>query len=331
MSTPLWKQIQKQNFTSFRDLFSFLEIKDEKPFHLKPKFPLNVPRRLAEKIRKNSLDDPILRQFVPLEEETALSSQFKADPVCDQEFRKEKKLLHKYRGRALLLCTSACAMHCRFCFRQNFPYETEQKGFEKELQIIAEDPSLTEIILSGGDPLSLSNKELAQLFSDLSKIPHLKIVRFHTRFPIGIPERIDPEFLTILKQCSLQIFFVVHVNHYLELDNDVLLALKSIRQLGIPLLTQTVLLQGVNDTVCVLKALFEKLIENGIVPYYLHQLDQVQGGMHFEVEQSKGVALMMQLKELLPGYALPKYVKEEAHKKHKSDLLLFEVGVDHLP
>ncbi|HSX03835.1 MAG TPA: KamA family radical SAM protein [Rhabdochlamydiaceae bacterium] len=322
MKTPIWKQIQRQNFTNWKELFSFLEIKDEKEFHLKPNFPLNLPRRLAEKIRKNTIEDPILRQFVPLKEERIVSPDFRSDPVCDQEFRKEKKLLHKYQGRALLLSTSACAMHCRFCFRQNFPYETQQKGFEKELQAIAGDPSLIEIILSGGDPLSLSNKELAELILDLSSIPHLKILRFHTRFPIGIPERIDPEFLAILASCRLQIFFVVHVNHPLELDEEVLLALKPIKQLGIPLLTSSVLLKGVNDTVPVLKALFEKLIEQGIMPYYLNQLDQVQGGKHFEVDEAKGLELIAELKKQLPGYAVPKYVKEIAHERQKTEVIL---------
>lgn len=320
MKIPIWKQIQKQNFTNWKELFSFLEIRDETPFHLKTRFPLNLPRRLAEKIKKNTLEDPILRQFVPLADEKIVSKKFNSDPVCDQEFRKEKKLLQKYNGRALLLCTSACAMHCRFCFRQNFPYETEQKGFEKELQAIAEDPSLMEIILSGGDPLSLNNRELSQLITDLSAIPHLKILRFHTRFPIGIPERIDPEFLAILASCRLQVFFVVHVNHPVELDEEVLSALKPIKQLGIPILTQTVLLNGVNNTVEILKSLFEKCAENGIIPYYLHQLDQIQGGMHFEVAEQKGLELIARLKEQLPGYAVPKYVKEVAREKHKSEI-----------
>lgn len=320
MEVPVWKKIQKQNFTNWKELFSFLEIRDEQPFHLKAQFPLNLPRRLAEKIQKNTLEDPILRQFVPLSEEKIISSAFNADPVSDKQFRKEKKLLQKYNGRALLLCTSACAMHCRFCFRQNFPYETEAKGFEQELQAIKEDPTLFEIILSGGDPLSLSNRELSKLLSSLSSIHHLKILRFHTRFPIGIPERIDPELLSILGQCRLQLFFVVHVNHALELDEAVLAALKPIKRLGIPILSQTVLLKGVNDSVEVLKNLFKKLVENGLTPYYLHQLDQIQGGMHFEVNEQTGLELIDQLKEVLPGYAVPKYVKEIAGQKSKSNV-----------
>lgn len=322
MDIPIWKQIQKQNFTAWKELFTFLEIKEEQHvhFHLQTRFPLNIPRRLAEKITKNSLEDPILKQFVPLSEEKIAQPGFKQDPVCDLSFRKEKKLLHKYHGRALLICTSACAMHCRFCFRQNFPYETKEKGFEKELQAIADDTSIKEIILSGGDPLSLSNRELSQLIDQLSSIPHLKILRFHSRFPIGIPERIDQEFIDILARCPLQIYFVIHINHAKELDAEVAHALKQIKNIGIPLLSQSVLLKGVNDDLEILKALTQTLIENGIIPYYLHQLDQIQSGAHFEVDEKKGIELVEQLRKELPGYAVPRYVKEVPHMQNKTPI-----------
>lgn len=320
MQVPLWKKIQKQNFTSWKELFAFLEIEETRKdrFHLKPKFPLNIPKRLVQKMAKNNLQDPLLRQFVPLHEESILSKEFKKDPVCDLSFRKEKKLLQKYKGRALLLCSSACAMHCRFCFRQNFPYETEEKGFEKELALIAGDPSLKEIILSGGDPLSLSNQHLKELIEELEAIQHVKILRFHTRFPIGIPERIDAEFLALLAKSRLQVIFILHVNHPQELDADVLSHLSKIRALSIPILTHTVLLKGVNDDLDTLKGLFEKLIENGIIPYYLNQLDQVQGGAHFEVEESRGLELIAELRKELPGYGVPQYAKEIPHMESKT-------------
>lgn len=322
MNIPIWKQIQKHNFTNWKELFTFLEIGDElhAHFHFQTSFPLNIPRRLAEKIKKNTLDDPILKQFIPLREEGLSSLRFNQDPVCDIAFRKEQKLLHKYHGRALLICTSACAMHCRFCFRQNFPYETKQKGFEKELSAISADDSIKEIILSGGDPLSLGNQELGKLIEELSLIPHLKILRFHTRFPIGIPERIDQELINILSRCRLQIFFVLHINHAKELDDDVASALKQIKNLGIPILNQSVLLKGVNDTAESLKALMEILIENGIVPYYLHQLDQIEGGTHFEVDEKIGTHLIEELRKTLPGYAIPRYVKEVPHMQSKTPI-----------
>lgn len=208
-SPPFWRLIQKENFTRLEPLLQFLEISD----HLRsqiisnPKFSLNLPRRLAQKMGKNTLDDPILRQFVPLNEEKEITPGFVLDPVEDQSFCKTGKLLKKYQSRALILTTSACAMHCRFCFRQNFPYETETAGFSKEIALLEKDPTIEEVILSGGDPLSLSDGQLQALLKALEKIPSVQRIRFHTRFPIGIPERIDDSFLSLLEAFSKQIFF----------------------------------------------------------------------------------------------------------------------------
>lgn len=304
-----WRQIQRQNFTDWKRLSAFLEL-DTAHVLQHPDFPLNLPLRLAQKIKKNTFDDPILRQFLPTRAELKTVLGFNSDPIGDLSARKEKKLLHKYKGRALLVCTSACVMNCRFCFRQNFPYETQEKSFDAELQTIAKDPSISEIILSGGDPLSLSDQTLGSLISSLSKIPHLKKLRFHTRFPIGIPERINARFLDILESTHLQVVFVLHCNHPDELDKEVIASIKKIQFLGIPALNQTVLLKGVNDSVPILKMLMEKLTDSGIIPYYLHQLDKVQGAAHFEVSEEKGVSLVQQLSCELPGYAVPRYVKE---------------------
>lgn len=319
-STTLWRAIQKENFTRWKELAAYLEL-DESHGILKPRFPLNVPRRLAAKMQKNTLHDPILRQFIPLKEELESRPGFCSDAVGDLPARKEKKLLHKYQGRALLLCTSACAMHCRYCFRQNFPYETERALFEEELKVIAEDPSITEILLSGGDPLSLSDRTLQDLLQRLDAIPHLMRVRFHTRFPIGIPERIDDSFLSLLTSTRLQVFFVIHANRAEELDPDVLAALKKVQALRIPILTQTVLLKEVNDSVAALKALMEKFINHGMVPYYLHHLDKVEGAGHFDVSEAEGLTLLNELTKQLPGYAIPRYVKEIAGEPSKTRLL----------
>src|SRR3990167_3940877 len=212
-----WRQIRKDNFTYLPALLNYLELPAEKILQ-KPHFPLNLPRRLASKIKKNCLDDPIFRQFVPLEEEAIVSPGFVKEPLQDQRFLKTKKILQKYKGRALILTTSACAMNCRFCFRQNFPYEKETLGFAEEIAYLQKDPTLSEVILSGGDPLSLSDELLQELFTSLDAIPHLQRIRFHTRFPLGIPERIDDSFLTVLAASSKQIFFTIHCNHPRELD-----------------------------------------------------------------------------------------------------------------
>jgi len=318
-----WRQVQRQNFTCWKKLADFLELDPAYfPAILKDShFPLNLPLRLAQKIQKNRWDDPILLQFLPIQKEKDTVLGYKADPVGDLQARQSNKLLKKYQGRALLICTSSCAMNCRFCFRQNYDYETQNKEFEEEIELIRQDASLTEIILSGGDPLSLSNESLRSLIGRLDVIPHLQRLRFHTRFPIGIPERIDEEFLAILEKTNLQIFFVVHTNHAAELDAQVAASLKKIQKLGIPLLNQTVLLRGVNDKASTLKELCEKLVAHGILPYYLHQLDRVEGAAHFEVSEEEGRALIAQLTELLSGYAVPKYVKEEAGEPSKTALL----------
>lgn len=307
-----WRAVQRQNFTRIDDLLNFLEMSAELRAGVwqKPRFPLNLPLRLARKITKNTLNDPILRQFLPLQEEAIETLGFMIDPVADATFRKANKLLVKYKERALLTTTGACAMNCRFCFRQNFDYATDTKGFEEELSLIAEDPSLSEIILSGGDPLSLSNDVLKALINDLSAIPHVKLLRFHSRFPVGIPERIDTGFLDILKNTRLQPIFILHSNHHQELDDDIFTALNRLQTLNIPILNQTVLLKGINDDVETLKALMLKLVCHGVMPYYLHQLDRVQGTAHFEVTQEKGESLVQSLRECLPGYAIPRYVCE---------------------
>lgn len=308
----LWRQIQRLNFIDLEKLANFLELSVDQKEKIvkKPKFVLNIPLRLANKISKNTLEDPILRQFIPLEEENRIVEGFNEDPVCDHLYRKESQLLHKYIGRALLVCTSACAMHCRYCFRQNFDYSEQNTLFNKELELIRQDASLHEIILSGGDPLSLENTTISSLLNELESIAHIRRVRIHTRFPIGIPERLDEGFLSLLERKRLQIWFVVHVNHPRELDAEILDKLKSIQKLGIPVLNQSVLLKGVNDTVEVQKELCEKLVDHGILPYYLHQLDRVQGTSHFEVNPDQGRLIIQTLMTSLSGYAVPKYVKE---------------------
>jgi len=312
----------RQNFTQWERLADFLELDalNREGISKTSNFPLNLPRRLAAKIAKNTLDDPILKQFLPTLAELSSPVGYTLDPVQDAQFRKAPKLLHKYQGRALLVCTSACAMHCRFCFRQNFDYETQAKGFQKELEQIAEDTSLHEIILSGGDPLSLPNHTLKSLLDSISELKHIRRVRFHTRFPIGIPERIDEEFTALFENRPFRTWFVLHINHPQELDHDVLTHLDALQRKGVMLLNQWVLLKGVNDSSVVLKELCELLVNNGIFPYYLHQLDRVQGGAHFEVSVERGKELIEEITKSLPGYAVPKYVCEIAGEANKTPL-----------
>lgn len=317
---PLWRKIQRENFTKLSSLVDFLELDAPLKERLPPdsKFSLNLPRRLAEKIQKNSINDPLFRQFVPQIEEKSQASGYVLDPVQDRSFCKTGKILQKYRGRALLLATSACAMHCRYCFRQNFPYETKLSGFEQEIEILRKDPSIIEVILSGGDPLSLGDQALRSLFSALEEIPHVRRIRFHTRFPVGIPERIDASFLSLLSSSTKSIVFVIHCNHPKEIDEDVKAALKSILKLGIPVLNQSVLLKGVNDEENVLLELSETLVQAGVIPYYLHQLDPVLGTSHFFVPESRAVALIQFLQKNISGFAVPRLVREIPGRESKS-------------
>lgn len=319
-----WQSILRRNFTKWDQLADYLELSEAQRSQIlqKAHFPLNLPLRLAQKIVKGTLNDPILQQFLPVRAETQTFCGYTTDPVGDVDARLSPKLIQKYQGRALLVCTSICAMHCRYCFRQNYEYDTSSgTAFKRELDLIRSDPTLHEILLSGGDPLSLSNRTLTHLLRELSAIPHVARIRFHTRFPIGIPERIDNGFLELLREIPQAIWFVIHSNHALELDDDVLVSLKKLRQQGVVLLNQSVLLKGVNDDVKTLKDLCEKLVDHGILPYNLNQLDLVQGAARFEVSEERGRQLIKTLSEQLPGYAIPRYVRELAGKPSKTVLL----------
>lgn len=315
-----WQAILRQNFTQWEALADFLELKDKQRsqiLHVKH-FPLNLPKRLADKMAKGTLEDPLLKQFLPTLEEKRDRLGFVPDAVGDKQAQRSCKLLHKYHGRALIVCTSACAMHCRYCFRQHYDYDTESPGnFSQELEIIRSDESLREVLLSGGDPLSLSNRVLGKLMRDLAAIPHVQRIRFHTRFPIGIPERIDEGLLELFQDLPQALWFVIHSNHPRELDDEVLARLSRLKRLGVTLLNQSVLLKGINDDLATLRALCERLVDHGILPYYLHQLDRAQGTAHFEVAEAKGCELIQQLSAQLPGYAVPRYVKEIAGEPGK--------------
>lgn len=276
-------------------------------------FPLRVPASFLARMEVGNPDDPLLRQVLPLHAEMDVYADDAIDPVGDQAAMVAPGVLHKYTGRVLLVVTGACAIHCRYCFRRHFPYAEANPGSQQwrpALEYIARNPSITEVILSGGDPLSMSDARLAELVEQLQSIPHLQRLRVHTRLPVVIPERITDSLLAWLTGGRLKPVLVLHINHPNEIDAILREALQRLRQQQVVLLNQAVLLKGVNDDTTTLVTLSEQLFAAGILPYYLHQLDRVQGARHFEVEPTRARALQAELRQRLPGYLVPLLVQE---------------------
>jgi EF-P beta-lysylation protein EpmB len=284
-------------------------------------FPLLVPESFLARMRPGDADDPLLRQVLPLDAETADAPGFAADPVGDDAAHVAPGLLQKYTGRALLITTGACAVHCRYCFRRHYPYAEEPRtlsDWEPAFQALEADESLHEILLSGGDPLTLTDARLAALVARLEQIPHLRRLRLHTRLPIVLPSRVTPALIHLLQQTRLTPIMVIHANHPQELTGDCADAVRWLVRSGLTTLNQAVLLRGVNDTIDTLASLSERLIDLGVLPYYLHQLDRVQGAAHFEVPDDVGLTLIAELRRRLPGYAVPQFVREIAGAAHKA-------------
>ena len=278
-------------------------------------FGLLVPGSYLARMRRGDPADPLLRQVLPLEAEFDVVEGFTQDAVGDADARRAPGLIHKYAGRALLISTGACPVHCRYCFRRHYPYGSEPRrldDWEPAFETIAGDDSLEEIILSGGEPLMLTDTRLAQLVERLQAIGHLRRLRVHTRMPIVLPDRVTDRLLSLLTETRLTTVVVVHANHPAEVAADCAEALGRLVRSGLTVLNQAVLLAGVNDDLDVLVELCTRLIDLGVVPYYLHQLDRVAGTAHFEVPESRGLELARQLEARLPGYAVPQYVREVA-------------------
>lgn len=315
---PGWQQLLADAVSDPRELCTLLELD---PALILPAvaaakdFALRVPRSYVARMRKGDPNDPLLLQILPVAAETAVVEGFVSDPVGDMDRRAAQGLLHKYRGRALLVATGACAVHCRYCFRRHFPYGEEsalQQGWQPALEHLRADPTITEVILSGGDPWSLSDRRLKQLTDALQEIPHIRRLRVHTRYPIVLPERIDGGLLAWLQGVRLQKVVVMHANHAREIDASVRLACQQLSAAGVTLLNQSVLLKGVNDNVADLAGLSEALFETHVLPYYLHVLDKVQGAAHFDLPESRALQLHQELTARLPGYLVPKLVREIA-------------------
>jgi EF-P beta-lysylation protein EpmB len=288
-------------------------------------FGLRVPRGFLNRMRRGDPNDPLLLQVLPLASELYEVQGFLADPVGDLQSRVTTGVLHKYRGRALLIATGACAINCRYCFRRHFPYSDETasaNGWRDAVAYLRAEPSIDEVILSGGDPLNLSDRRLAQLTGQLQTIGHLRRLRIHTRTAVVLPERIDAGFCQWLSRVPLKKVVVLHTNHAQEVDASVVAMCERLKSCDVTLLNQSVLLSGINDSADALSQLSETLFEAGILPYYLSLLDRVQGAAHFEVSEARGVELIRTLAARLPGYLVPKLVREIAGARGKTSVSL---------
>lgn len=315
---PAWQRALSEAFTRPAELLRYLQIDPALPVldlaRLKD-FPLRVPRGYAARMRKGDPRDPLFLQVWPAPPEAIETPGFVRDAVGDLAALGDGGLIHKYEGRALVVATGACGVHCRFCFRRHFPYgeaTASRERWSAALSALAADRTIDEVILSGGDPLSLADDKLAQFAEALEFLPHLRRLRIHTRQPVVLPERVDAALLGWLGRGRLRKVMVIHANHAQELDDAVAGALRLLRDAGVTLLNQAVLLRGVNDSVAAQRNLAGRLFETGVMPYYLHLLDRVQGTAHFEVGQQEGASIVRELSQQLPGYLVPRLVREVA-------------------
>jgi EF-P beta-lysylation protein EpmB len=321
--SPQWKIELREAVSDSQELLQLLNLEaNALAAEVKPKnrFPLRVPRGFIARMEKGNPDDPLLRQVLPLISEDASLPGFNTDPLRENDYNPAPGVIHKYHGRVLLITTPVCAINCRYCFRRHFPYSDNNPGKRQWLESLAyirSDASISEVILSGGDPLATDDEHLGWLASQLDAIPQLKRLRIHSRLPVVIPSRINDDFLAWTLNSRLKVSMVLHINHGNEINGEVSAAVARLRAQGILVFNQSVLLKGINDNAETLIELSEKLFDIGIVPYYLHTLDPVAGAGHFYCDSPASLALYRELQRQLPGYLLPKLVSDVPGRSSK--------------
>ena len=320
-----WQKELGQVFTDPEKLLRYLAIEPEQyreSFPARKLFPVRVPVPFADRIEKGNINDPLLMQVMTSTSEFIEDEKFTDDPLLEQG-TPIPGLLHKYDNRVLLMLKTACAINCRYCFRRHFPYEDNsinKSALIDIAQYVADNPKINEVILSGGDPLMASDKHIAQLLELLAPIEHVTRIRIHTRLPVVIPARITPELLNTLKSSRFNIVMVMHINHANEIDENVINMVKSLKAHDVTVLNQAVLLKNINDDVTSQVDLNESLFAIGIMPYYLHLLDKVSGAIHFDSDEAAAIKLMHQLYQQLPGFLIPKLVREIGGQAHKTPI-----------
>jgi len=324
-----WQQLLSASVTSPEELLRRLDLPEDlwlagaRQGHRL--FPIRVPEPFLARMERGNPADPLLRQVLPLADETGHAPGFVNDPLREAGAIPTTGLIRKYRSRALLMVTGQCAVNCRYCFRRHFPYDEQRLGRDDRQSVIdtlSASPEINEVIFSGGDPLAVNDRLLAQWASAISGIPHVRRLRLHTRLPVVIPQRVCDELLKWLSTTPLQVVIVLHINHPAEIDTPTRRALGYLRAAGATLLNQSVILRGVNDRASVLEALSESLFDAGVLPYYLHAFDPVAGAHHYDVPDHEAKSLVRELLERLPGFLVPKLVREEPGKDSKTPINL---------
>lgn len=322
-----WQDSLSDLITDPRELAEFLHLDqriDPAGEQALAQFPLKVPRAFAERMEKGNWRDPLLRQVWPSFVEERPEPGFVADPLRERHYNPRPGLLHKYQGRVLLIAAPHCAIHCRYCFRRDFDYRENtpaRREWREALDYIRADESIEEVILSGGDPLALADGQLRWLMESIAEISHVTALRIHTRLPVVIPERVTAELLEMLRDCRPRVVVVIHCNHAREIDSRVAAGLAALRGSGVTLLNQSVLLKGVNDDAAELSHLSKRLFAENVLPYYLHFPDRVAGTHHFDVTLEEAEAIMRKLEASLPGYLVPRLVREDPGEPAKTRLI----------
>ncbi|PCI67755.1 MAG: EF-P beta-lysylation protein EpmB [Piscirickettsiaceae bacterium] len=311
-----WQQELASAFTTLEALLTYLElnIDDLTDFDRAHQlFPLLVTKSFASRIKKNDPADPLLKQVLPIPSELNLNRLYTKDPVGDDNATVLPGLIHKYHGRVLMIVTGACAIHCRYCFRRSFPYtdnSAHSSQLQKTIEYLQQNKDIDEVILSGGDPLTLNDQRLSKIINAIESVKHIKRLRIHTRLPIVLPSRVTDGLIKALTNSRLKLVLVLHINHPNEIIKPVREAINTLKNNRITLLNQSVLLKGVNDDANTLVDLSHQLFDNNIQPYYLHLLDKVEGAMHFDISREDARALYKKVQQKLPGYLVPKLVSE---------------------
>ena len=318
----LWSQQLAQGFTKPKQLLQFLDVEiTNYSIAADKEFATRVPLSFAEKMQKGNINCPLLKQVLPIADEMEKKDSYLLDPLQEQQANPIRGLLHKYHSRALLTLAPSCAINCRYCFRRHFPYDDNKitpDNWQSIINYLADEPSINEVIFSGGDPLMVKNSRLAKYIADLEQVASIKTLRLHSRMPVVLPARVDLELINLLAKSRFKVVLVIHCNHPNELCCHTAKIFKALKEVGITLLNQSVLLKGVNDKAEILEELSQKLFEQDIMPYYLHLLDKVAGAAHFDLPLAKAKQIYNKLQILLAGYLVPKLVCERAGVKHKS-------------